>query len=231
MSNTSSNRPLPPEVYRRRRIAALVIVIVLILFVAWLTKTIVSAVGSNDAAETSEMTTSQSEGSGDATTSPSEKPEESKEPKPSESTSTKASESEEAKAKKTCELADLEIVASSDRVTFGPGVQPKLYITVKNPTQADCEIDLDENQLRFEVFSLANNQRVWSDVDCHESVGVGQETFEAGKEKSYEAVWSRRTSEPDKCTAAERPEAKPGPYFLHGLIGENASEAHTFNLG
>lgn len=101
-------------------------------------------------------------------------------------------------------------------------------MTVNNPTAVDCEVDLSDNVLRFEVYDLATNQRIWADVDCNPSEGDGEETFEADSERHYQAVWSRTTSSPDTC--ASREPVGAGSYFLHGVIGQNASNSHTFNL-
>lgn len=155
------------------------------------------------------------------------------------SESSSASESEEASASEApgrepadraagCTLTDLDIRASSDQVTYGPDAQPSFYMTVVNPTRSDCEIYLDENSLRFEVYDLATNNRVWSDTDCFESVQTGTSTFEAGEERFFESVWSRTASAPGQCE--ERPAVPSGSYLLHTVIGDNPSEPHTFNL-
>ena len=122
----------------------------------------------------------------------------------------------------------MQIQASSNQVTYEAGVQPTFYMTVVNPTRTDCEIDLDENTLRFEVYDLATNNRVWSDIDCFDSVQTGDEVFEAGEERFFESVWSRTASAPDQCE--DRPAVPAGSYLLHTVVGDNPSEPHTFNL-
>lgn len=131
-------------------------------------------------------------------------------------------------AKKTCELGDLIVSATSDQAAYGPDVQPSFYMTVKNPTAADCVIDLGEDVLRFEVYDLATNRRVWSDVDCNPAVDVTERTFPAGEERYYEAIWSRTNSAPGSC--GDRTQVPAGGYYLHTLVGGNHSDAHPFNL-
>ena len=99
---------------------------------------------------------------------------------------------------------------------------------VFNPTTADCSIDLDEEQLRFEVYKMGSNERVWADTDCYASVETGKQTFKSGETRYFQADWSRKRSEPGKCT--DREDAEPGAYFLHSVIGENYSPALPFNL-
>ncbi len=132
--------------------------------------------------------------------------------------------------KDTCELSDLIINASSDATTYPKGVQPNFGMTVINPTGADCKINLDKDSLRFEVYRLSDNRRMWSDTDCYDSVQRGDYNFPAGEERSFDAVWSRLASERDG-SCSERPAVEPGAYFLHTVIGDNASEPYTFNLG
>lgn len=130
-------------------------------------------------------------------------------------------------AKPTCELRDLQITATSDKATYG-GEQPNFFMTVDNPTAADCEINLDEQQLRFEVYSIATNERIWADTDCYPAVETGKQVFKAGQQRHFQAQWSRLGSAPQQCTG--RPEVPAGGYFLHAVIGDNPSKAYTFNL-
>ena len=96
------------------------------------------------------------------------------------------------------------------------------------PSDADCKIDLDKNLLRFEVYKMADNERVWSDTDCYASVQTGSQTFPAGKDVKFEAEWSRQASKPGECT--DRPVAEPGAYFAHTVIGDNSSPPQDFTL-
>jgi len=225
-----SNRRLPEEIYVRRRVAAVVVLLVVIGLLVWGMVAFANRGDEPEAPVASETTTTEttattasSEESTTETTAASTSEEASEEP----SETTVAAEG--AEGKETCELADLRITATSDRPSYGPNVQPTFYMTVANPTDADCEINLDDEQLRFEVYNLENNNRVWADTDCYPSVLSGDETFEAGDERSFQAVWSRLESQPGQCS--NRTPVEAGPYFLHAVIGSNPSDAHPFNLG
>lgn len=220
MSNRSPRR-LPEEIYVRRRVAAAVGILVLVGLLVW---GLVAVAGGGGflaaAAVTSEVRSSTSAAPETSETEASETAE-----------STEASESEEprAEAKDSCGLGDLRIVASSDRPSYGAGVQPTFYMTVTNPTDVDCEINLDEDELRFEVYNLESNARVWADTDCFPSILTGEETFSAGDERRFQAVWSRLGSQPGQCS--NREDVGTGSFFVHAVIGDNPSDAHTFNLG
>lgn len=220
--------PRQPEViYVRRRVAALFLLLVVI---AVLIFAMVKFAGKkDDSTDVAATTTTTTSVEATETTSTSESTEQSASESTTESTSESTEASAEAPKKQSCELHDLRITATSDQPNYAANVEPKFYMTVKNPTDADCEIDLDRDILRFEVYDLATNQRVWADVDCNASEGTGTRVFPAGEERHFEAKWSRTTSAPEMCQ--QRQPVPAGSYFLHAVIGDNPSDAHTFNLG
>ena len=238
----NQNKPLPEEIYKRRRVAALIIVIVLAVVLIWAAVAAfggdsddsVAASSESSAATTSADSTSESETTSTDSTSESESEsasesasEEAKDEEEGASESKEPEESVQA-AKDTCSLEDLEVRTSMLNYSVPDGELPKFFMTVTNPTAADCKIDLDENSLRFEVYKMTDNERVWSDTDCYASVQTGEQTFPAGKDLKFEAEWSRQASEPGKCT--DRPTAEPGAYFAHTVIGDNSSPPQDFTL-
>lgn len=234
----NQNKPLPEEIYKRRRVAALIIVIVLAVVLIWAAVAAfgsdsddsVAASSESSAATTSAETTSESSTTSADSTSESESESESASESEAKDGASESKEPEESvhAAKETCSLEDLEVRTSMLNYSVPDGELPKFFMTVTNPTAADCKIDLDENSLRFEVYKMADNQRVWSDTDCYASVQTGEQTFPAGKDLKFEAEWSRQASEPGKCT--DRPTAEPGAYFAHTVIGDNSSPPQDFTL-
>lgn len=236
--NPQQKRPLPNEIYQRRRVAALVIIVVVVVLLVW-ALSMVGGSGNDEATEPAAETTSESTPAAEMETTAveSETESESQSETESETESESARESEDAEAssepvaadaKDTCQLADLKITASSDKATYGEGELPTFYMTVENPTKADCQINLDDQELRFEVYNLGTNQRMWADTDCYPSVQEGEQAFESGKKRHFQATWSRQTSAPEQCN--DRSAVEPGGYYLHAVIGDNPSAAHTFNL-
>ncbi|MDV2428064.1 hypothetical protein RAE06_04025 [Corynebacterium tuberculostearicum] len=232
----TQKKPLPEEIYKRRRVAALIIVLVLAVVLIWAA---VAAFGgsSDEPADTAAPAPT----SADEETSSSAAPESSgtvsetktsaegaSESKAAESEPSSAAPASSEAAKKTCDLADLDVRTSMLNYSVPEGELPKFFMTVTNPTAADCKIDLDKNLLRFEVYKMADNQRVWSDTDCYASVQTGSQTFPAGKDVKFEAEWSRQASKPGECT--DRPAAEPGAYFAHTVIGDNSSPPQDFTL-
>ncbi|MCG7296166.1 hypothetical protein MHJ86_04690 [Corynebacterium afermentans] len=219
----SNQRPLPPEIYMRRRVAALVILLVIVALLVWGLSAFARG-GKTDETESTPETVSEAPSTTLATEPTVQLSEE--------STTSPTQSSEETVAapvkKGSCELADLEIHASSNQPSYAIGVQPVFYMEVENPTDTDCVIDLDDNLLRFEVYDMATNDRIWSDTDCYPPVAAGSVEFAPGEKRRWEARWSATASQPGQCD--NRPEVKAGSYFLHGVIGDNASDASPFNI-
>lgn len=130
--------------------------------------------------------------------------------------------------KQSCDLSDLILSGDSDKSSYDEGELPEFYMTVRNPTGVDCTINLKENPLRFEVYDLATNKRMWADIDCNPAVDSTKRVFPANSDVYYKATWSRTGSEPGKCT--DRSAVPTGSYYLHTLIGDNYSDSHPFNL-
>lgn len=137
---------------------------------------------------------------------------------------------EEIADKTTCELDDLQLTVRPGAPTFRDGQQPNFFLEVTNPTSGECDIDLSEDELRFEVFTMdAGYTRVWGDTDCNEPTSSGNLELEAKQSRTYEMTgWSRTTSSPDSCS--NREPVDNGAYMVYGHIGDNTSESQTFNL-
>lgn len=225
----------------RRRIAAVVVIVLVILLIWW----IVSALsgGDNNAATTANTASQSSTVSSSAKPSESKKTDasasssESESPSGSESATDTAKPSdpnaagaEGAEGKDTCTVADLQVIATPGEPTFPAGQLPKFFATIKNPTKADCVVDFNANQLKFEVFTMNNYERVWADTDCNAPEVTGDVTIPAGRSVNYELeAWSRTTSAPGKCD--NRQPVSPGNYLLYAHVGDNTSQPATFNLG
>ena len=207
----------------RRRVAALVILLVVVALLVWGLSAFARS-GKTDETENTPETVSEAPSTTLATEPTVQLSEE--------STPSSTQPSEETVAapvkKGSCELADLQIHASSNQPSYAVGVQPVFYMEVENPTDTDCVINLDDNLLRFEVYDMATNDRIWSDTDCYPPVAAGSVEFAPGEKRRWEARWSATASQPGQCD--NRPEVKAGSYFLHGVIGENASDASPFNI-
>ena len=235
----TNQRPLPDEIYVRRRVGALVVLLILVVLVVWgLSAVAKSGNNSGDGSDAAVASTDVTPSITPVTepTVPAPKDAESSTSATPEAAATdaekegdvEASASEEPLAKGSCELSDLRITALTEFPSFKVGDSPKIFMEVENPTDTDCVLDLNDGDMRFEVYDMATNARVWSDTDCYASIVVGQETFPAGEKRPYQAVWSGTASAPGACT--DRKTVPAGSYYLHAVIGDNASDAAPFNF-
>ena len=211
----------------RRRGAALVILLVVVALLVWALSAMARSggSGSDGATETStEQTVNPTVATEPTVAAPEESASESASPSEEPSSSVEAAPARTG----ACELKDLRIKALPNQPSYAAGTEPVFYMEVENPTDTDCVIDLDENILRFEVYDMRTNERMWADTDCYQPVVSGTQTYKAGEKQGYQARWSGTVSQPGKCD--DRPAIEPGSYFLHTVIGDNASEAAPFNI-
>lgn len=211
----------------RRRVAALVILLVVVALLVWALSAMARSggSGSDGATETStEQTVNPTVATEPTVAAPEESDSESASPSEEPSSSVEAAPARTG----ACELKDLRIKALPNQPSYAAGTEPVFYMEVENPTDTDCVIDLDENILRFEVYDMRTNERMWADTDCYQPVVSGTQTYKAGEKQGYQARWSGTVSQPGKCD--DRPAIEPGSYFLHTVIGDNASEAAPFNI-
>lgn len=237
--NSDDPRPLPPEIYRRRRIAAVVVlVVVLVLIVLGLRACSGGGDGATeqDASATTSTETQSWPASASATGTSTETTSESAAASGSSSTSGKpsgsASPSTSAAAEpgESCVPGDLQLAVRAGAPGYGPGENPDFYLTVTNPGDQPCNLDLDEAPLSFDVFALSDYGRVWGDTDCNDPTSQGTTALPAGEAKSFKmSGWSRTTSAPGQCDAREPVSA--GSYMVYGHVGDATSEPGTFNLG
>lgn len=227
-------RPLPPEIYRRRRIAAVVVLVVVVVLIvlglracsgggdgatdenaaATSSTTAQSWPASASATETTAQSTASSAASSSSSASESASPSTSAAPEPGEA----------------CVPGDLQLAVRSGAPSYGPGENPDFYLTVTNPGDNPCNLDLGEAPLRFDVFSLGDYGRVWGDTDCNEPTSQGTTALPAGEAKSFKmSGWSRTTSAPGQC--GDRAPVPAGSYLVYGHVGDATSEPGTFNLG
>lgn len=243
MCSVTEHNRLPKVIYVRRRVAAVVVLLAVVALLLGVMQLFSNrsadqpdqsaAAVTSDAPYPAKGTDEASAGKdGDDKAASSDKKDADKADKDSKDAGDKddkgSKDTAEEPKKQSCELSDLQISATSDKPSYEEGQLPEFYMTVKNPTAADCTIDLRDNPLRFEVYNLSTNRRVWSDLDCNQPVDGTSRIFPAGSERYYRAVWSRTDSEPGQC--GQRNPVPAGSYFLHTVIGNNPSEAHPFNL-
>ncbi|WP_238596903.1 hypothetical protein [Corynebacterium heidelbergense] len=220
-----NGRPLPREVYIRRRVAAVVVLVVLIGLLWWAIAAMFGGGSDSENAAATQATSTSPNMKG-----PVEPPQgNSSKASDSATSSSSASASSEPKAG-NCSPADLQVEAVPGAPVFGADQQPNFFAKITNPTGRDCELNMEDSPLKFEVFRLNDYQRVWSDLDCNDPEVTGNVKFPAGKTTTYELTsWSRTSSVPGNC--GSRDPVPAGAYLLYTHVGDTVSQPATFNLG
>jgi hypothetical protein len=230
--NSDLMRPQSPEVYRRRRIAALVLLVLVVAILVGLVWGIVSLFrpagdeqpggtgGSESQSVTAPASPAVTEGTGgdEASSAASGAPTENPSASPS---STGGSLSAAA-----CQPGDLVVSAATDRQSYPEGEDPVLELRVDNTGDEPCEANLGTSQQVFTVYS--GSDRIFSTQDCQVD---GEDTMiqiSPDEQERSRFTWSRVRSAPDCAEVGQEP--RSGTYRLEVSLGELNAQPVSFTL-
>ncbi|MCY7286778.1 MAG: hypothetical protein LH624_00610 [Cryobacterium sp.] len=126
------------------------------------------------------------------------------------STGAKASASEPVAEPTACESASVQVEATTDAVTYEPGAQPMLSLSVTNIGDVPCVLNAGT---ATQVFTVSSGTDVyWTSTDCQQEPGDTDVTLQPGKPVSSGAAiaWDRTRSSPETCGEATRDAAPAG---------------------
>lgn len=124
-----------------------------------------------------------------------------------------------------CPDRALAVTATTDAVSYLPGVRPVLTMTVRNVGPVACTRDLGPRARGLRVLSGAD--RIWSSDDC-ERPAAAVTTLGRGASWSYALPWPRLRSRPG-CPTPGAP-ALPGTYRFYADLGRVISAPAVFRL-
>lgn len=136
---------------------------------------------------------------------------------------------EEVVAVTPCTATQVELTAHTDQTQYAAGALPNLWLSVKNISAVECEIEVgaDVQEYIIDSGSRENPDLIWSSAHCQ---GVEQPlsyTLKPGEEQSTGAIqWDRTRSSADTCDT-ERPTMPGGgaSYHLSVKLGPFESES------
>ncbi|CAH0203383.1 MULTISPECIES: hypothetical protein [unclassified Microbacterium] len=204
-------------VYRRRRLfffSGILLLLVAIAVAVWL----IIAQPWADAAS----------GDPDPAKTPSASPtaSDSETPAPTATTDTPGPEpTETAAGTAPCRSADVVIEAVTDAESYQAGTNPRLSISLKNSSSADCTIDVGS---ATQVFTVSSGDDVWwRSTDCQENPSSMVVTLKAGQEAtSAEPItWDRTRSSTSTCEEKNRPRAPGGGASYHVAVSIGGFDA------
>jgi hypothetical protein len=230
--DTEPHRPLPPEIYKRRRMLAIGVA----AFVVALVVAIVFVVVANSSGDSSS-------GDGAANTStaaaptplPGENPEvktpvqppAQQLPPPTPTPSAAVLPPPVLQEGDDCPDSTLAVKGITSQPNYVIGDQPKFTMVVTNIGLVACQRDVGAAVLAAYVYSL-NNDRLWSNLDCAPSNETLVKTFNPGEQVTTEVTWTGMGSAAN-CPLPREP-IGPGTYNLVVQLGNLRSAAVPFIL-
>ncbi|MCB4208858.1 hypothetical protein [Arthrobacter sp. UM1] len=211
-----------PDVYRRRRIAAVVVLALVIALVWALIAGISKLVGGSgsqppESGSVPAPSAQKSEGSSSPSASASSTPKPSGTSKPSAS-------SEEYPL---CYDEFVQVDMSTDKQSYKPGEKPVLIMKVTNTSSESCVINLGTKSMEFRVMN--GNSPVFSTKDCQTGGEDLLKNVKPGASETARFTWDQHKSAPGCKTAGGK--ADPGTMQLVGKLGKVTSAPASFDIG
>jgi hypothetical protein len=230
--DTEPHRPLPPEIYKRRRMLAIGVA----AFVVALVVAIVFVVVANSSGDSSS-----GEGASNSPTAaaptplPGENPEvktpvqppAQQAPPPTPTPSAAVTPPPVLQEGDDCPDSTLAVKGITSQPNYVIGDQPKFTMVVTNIGLVACQRDVGAAVLAAYVYSL-NNDRLWSNLDCAPSNETLVKTFNPGEQVTTEVTWTGMGSAAN-CPLPREP-IGPGTYNLVVQLGNLRSAAVPFIL-
>lgn len=219
--------PLPPAVYRRRRVLAAAGAVVSLVLAVWL---VGALIGRGDPSTTSAAASSAPPppperpvvASSSATTSP---PPPAPDP-PRPTAAAPPSPAPPPGPPPPCEDAHLVVRAEVERAEFPAGQPVRFRIAVSNAGPLPCTREIGR-AVRELVVTGADGTRLWSSNDCTPAEGSEVRIIQPGEVFEYGVKWLGSTSEPG-CASPSR--LGPGDYLLIARVAGKAGDPVVFRM-
>jgi hypothetical protein len=112
-----------------------------------------------------------------------------------------------------CLPSQLELTARTDQSSYDAGVNPQLWMGVKNISAVECSVDVGTDVQKYVISS--GPDLIWSSDDCQTDSVPFEITLPAGSEQETSSIpWDRTRSTPDTC-GGERPVMPAGGASYH----------------
>jgi hypothetical protein len=119
-----------------------------------------------------------------------------------------------------CVPADVKVVAVTDALSYAPGVDPQLSLTITNTGSADCSFQDGSDKQVYEITS--GTEKIWSSKDCQSGAEPATTTLKPNTAvKSTPFAWDRTRSNPADCSATNAPQVIAGGASYHLTVTVN----------
>lgn len=226
---TEPQRPLPPEIYRRRRALAIGVAALVVVVVVAILLVVFNSGGSPEPTKTAEPNTSQ--GPLGQTQAPDVKspvvPPAEQSPPPTPTPTAAVEPPPVLKPGDDCPDSTLAVKGITSEPRYTIGDQPKFTMVVTNIGLTACQRDVGAAVLAAYVYTL-DNKRLWSNLDCAPSNETLVKSFNPGEQVTTEVTWTGMGSAP-QCPLPRQP-IGPGTYNLVVQLGNLRSATVPFIL-
>jgi len=125
-----------------------------------------------------------------------------------------------------CLPSQIELVARTDQNTYDSGMNPQLWMGIRNISTVDCIVDVGTDVQRYEISS--GDDLIWSSSHCQTGSVPFEVTLLAGSEQETAGIpWDRTRSSVDACAATDSRPVMPGggaSYHLRVYLGDLESD-------
>lgn len=227
MLETEPRKPLPPEIYRRRRALALgVLALVLVIVITVVVIVMRSGGADTTATEEPSATAAPTTSLAPETKNPVVPPV-AQSPSPTPTPTEAVTPPPVLEPGDDCPDSTLAVKGLTSAPSYVVGEQPKFTMVVTNIGLVACQRDVGAAVLAAYVYSLDNN-RLWSNLDCAPSNETLVKSFEPGEQVTTEVTWTGMGSAP-QCPLPREP-IGPGTYNLVVQLGNLRSATVPFIL-
>jgi hypothetical protein len=128
-----------------------------------------------------------------------------------------------------CKSADVQVVAKTDALSYAPGVDPMLSLTITNTGTKPCSFKDGSDVQKYVITS--GTDTIWSSTDCQTGAVSHTSILEPDKAvSSTPFAWNRTRSNAADCSATNAPQviAKGASYHLTVTVdGITSSTANS----
>jgi hypothetical protein len=119
-----------------------------------------------------------------------------------------------------CVAGDIKVVGVTDALSYAPGVDPKLSLTITNTGSASCTFQDGSDKQSYVITS--GTEKIWSSKDCQSGAEPAITTLKPNVPvKSTPFAWDRTRSNPAACSATNAPQVVAGGASYHLTVTVN----------
>ncbi|KJK58351.1 hypothetical protein UK12_10945 [Saccharothrix sp. ST-888] len=115
-----------------------------------------------------------------------------------------------------CTASQVTLELAGTQSSFESKDKPRLALTVRNTSGANCRVDLGRTASAIVVTSAAND-RIWSSADCPTDKQSTWVEIASGSGLTETFTWDRSRSKP-QCAPPDASTAQPGNYLVQATL-------------